>query len=475
MQTLEPININALASLTLEKKYVMKVTKDDNTVYAKIWSFDTSDPLGKYSYSGEVDENDNLHGNGKITYYSNLTSKQYQGNFVNNQKSGEGIEIYINDDIYNGQFKSNKRNGYGKLYSNNGIIKYSGDWINDKITGTIVGYDYDVNGNKIYFGLMENGEYNGLGLKLKNDKIIQIGYYKNGIPEKKLDFNIDSANFELTYINSEDNENTIRDLYKKIQKDMTIANIELIQSHLVNVENITKLKVFYPESNYYEGDVKFTSDGITMDGNGKFVKHLQDKSCIELKGTFELNKFIDGNVYSVKGTNLYDLLFSGKFNKLDVNKICLHEDIYKTFTNGSINNKCKKNNNEKFTDLCFEGSLQNGRLSNGILYGLLPSGDKIKIYEGEFNSSVNSVSIGTFKSYHGYGTEYYQNGKTKYQGNFKHTKYHGNGVLFHEENGAIQYCGEFHSGEKHGSGMLYDSESNLVYEGMFTYDNIGSN
>ena len=120
----------------------------------------------------------------------------------------------------------------------------------------------------------------------------------------------------------------------------------------------------------------------------------------------------------------------------------------------------------------FEGTLQNGRLSNGILYNILPDDNKIKIYEGEF---ISNISIGTMKAYNGYGTEYHNNGKNKYQGNFKNGKYHGDGVLFHEENGAIQYCGKFQNGEKHGNGMLYDSESNLVYEGTFTYDNIEIN
>ena len=179
MQTLKSIDILEINKHILKNKTIQRVP---NSNYVKRWE------LGMYYYSGEVDSNNEFNNYGEIIYYNHPYIKSYKGNFINGNKEGKSQEIYTNDDIYDGMFIDNKRNGYGKLYSNNGILKYEGDWINDKIIGKITGFDYNKYGNKIYFGQMEDAKYNGFGIIMNNGNIIQYALYKDNEPISKLDF-----------------------------------------------------------------------------------------------------------------------------------------------------------------------------------------------------------------------------------------------------------------------------------------------
>lgn len=40
----------------------------------------------------------------------------YEGDFLNNEKSGVGIEVYGNGNLYLGDFLSNKKHGKGRFY-----------------------------------------------------------------------------------------------------------------------------------------------------------------------------------------------------------------------------------------------------------------------------------------------------------------------------------------------------------------------
>lgn len=41
---------------------------------------------------------------------------------------------YTNGDVFKGEFKNNKREGYGEYKWNNGDM-YKGEWVDDKCTG----------------------------------------------------------------------------------------------------------------------------------------------------------------------------------------------------------------------------------------------------------------------------------------------------------------------------------------------------
>ena len=100
-------------------------------------------------------------------------------------------QIYENGDEYIGEFKNNKRNGYGVLYYNKNNInmrdRYEGDWKDDKIEGK--GKIYWNNGDK-YEGDFINGIINGNGIILynKNDECKRKEYdgeWKDGKKEGK--------------------------------------------------------------------------------------------------------------------------------------------------------------------------------------------------------------------------------------------------------------------------------------------------
>ena len=62
--------------------------------------------------------------------------------------------LYINGDLYIGNAKAGKRNGFGTLISKN--FNYTGEWSDGNMTG--VGEKTFLKGNKV-LGYFSNGEY----------------------------------------------------------------------------------------------------------------------------------------------------------------------------------------------------------------------------------------------------------------------------------------------------------------------------
>ena len=70
----------------------------------------------------------------------------YEGDYVYEQKEGEGNYFFESGESYKGQWKGDLQNGKGKLYYKNGNLMYEGDFVNDQREG---------NGKFIF----ENGKY----------------------------------------------------------------------------------------------------------------------------------------------------------------------------------------------------------------------------------------------------------------------------------------------------------------------------
>ena len=62
----------------------------------------------------------------------------YEGDWVNDDYEGHGKYINKNGDYYEGQFKNGLKNGKGKIFLSNGLIIYSGNFINDKAELTCI-------------------------------------------------------------------------------------------------------------------------------------------------------------------------------------------------------------------------------------------------------------------------------------------------------------------------------------------------
>jgi hypothetical protein len=50
-------------------------------------------------------------------------------------RSGHGVLYFKDGGYYEGEWKEDKMNGFGKLYYENGAIAYEGHWENDEFNG----------------------------------------------------------------------------------------------------------------------------------------------------------------------------------------------------------------------------------------------------------------------------------------------------------------------------------------------------
>jgi len=90
------------------------------------------------SHSGFYSKDRFLRGKGTIT----LVAGTYTGDLKTSRlvhgtlKHGNGRLLYPNGDVYEGQFKNDKRYGQGKLTAQNGSVQ-EGIWSDDKLTGEV--------------------------------------------------------------------------------------------------------------------------------------------------------------------------------------------------------------------------------------------------------------------------------------------------------------------------------------------------
>ena len=107
-----------------------------------------------------------------IPYFSKVPNpaNNYYGEYKNNKKHGYGLQSSFNGDLYKGEFFEGLMQGDGVYYWNNGG-HYEGSFINGQIEGE--GVEFYTSGN-VYTGEFLNGKKNGKGeMKYNNgDKYI---------------------------------------------------------------------------------------------------------------------------------------------------------------------------------------------------------------------------------------------------------------------------------------------------------------
>jgi len=107
-------------------------------------------------YDGEW-KNDKKHGEGKYKFYNK--GDRYEGQWREDRIDGKGTYYYANGDKYDGLWKEDKREGFGVFYYANGD-KYDGEWSKDQMQGR--GMMYYANGSK-FSGDWKNNLINGRG------------------------------------------------------------------------------------------------------------------------------------------------------------------------------------------------------------------------------------------------------------------------------------------------------------------------
>ena len=136
----------------------------------------------KLYYKGNFHKNKFNDDNGKLYHLENGNVK-YEGKFKDNQYNGYGKLFNLNGEtIYTGEFINNLKHGRGKLYENSFskyIPKYEGDWFEDKFHG-IGYYKYD-DSKSFYKGDYKNNLKHGNG----NLVIDNINYNGSFIDDNK--------------------------------------------------------------------------------------------------------------------------------------------------------------------------------------------------------------------------------------------------------------------------------------------------
>jgi hypothetical protein len=87
----------------------------------------------RHTYEGEFNENGERHGQGveTIHYLNSDDLDKYEGNFKENYKDGYGRMLTRNGAVYTGEWKKNKRHGQGR-YTNTENIITEGQFVDDK-------------------------------------------------------------------------------------------------------------------------------------------------------------------------------------------------------------------------------------------------------------------------------------------------------------------------------------------------------
>lgn len=134
-----------------------------------------------YYYSSQITEEASAYRNHKLKNSSKR--KDYIGNLDSNgYKHGFGIEQINTGGKYVGIYSHNKKNGWGKLYSNNNDEVYKGFFDDDKMNG----FGEYIKGKEVtYYGIWNNNIQNGIGYELWVDSSNYYGEYKNGKKEGK--------------------------------------------------------------------------------------------------------------------------------------------------------------------------------------------------------------------------------------------------------------------------------------------------
>ena len=104
------------------------------------WVYDNEASQGQpISYTGDW-ENDQISGKGTMVFYQTGT---YKGEFVRQNRNGEGIFTWLNGDIYNGKWSNDRISGAGELKLADGTLLvgtfYNGTLNNGTVTYAVYG------------------------------------------------------------------------------------------------------------------------------------------------------------------------------------------------------------------------------------------------------------------------------------------------------------------------------------------------
>ena len=142
---------------------------------------------GRYTYFGNLDENNCRTGRGRTVSPDGMTS--YDGEYLDDRRNGFGVCYYNNGSInYVGNWTDNSRNGGGVGYRLSDGTMHAGKWDNNTPDG--YGARFDRNGNLIDVSKYKNGVRTGKSVSFDENGNIVVSVYENG--EKISEFLVDA-------------------------------------------------------------------------------------------------------------------------------------------------------------------------------------------------------------------------------------------------------------------------------------------
>jgi hypothetical protein len=183
---LKPAKTALFGDTSGPKKYVKTGS------YLGEWRSDSREGFGKQEYSdGSCYEgywlNNKPHGRGVVLVLRSATGTakgpkslktEYEGEFVEGKRHGNGKLYFANGDLYDGAFQNGKRCGQGKQIHAEDGTTYTGEWLNDMMHGQ--GILSLPNGDR-YEGSFENNLKHGAGtLIFSSKRMVLEGEWVNG-------------------------------------------------------------------------------------------------------------------------------------------------------------------------------------------------------------------------------------------------------------------------------------------------------
>jgi hypothetical protein len=281
------------------------------------------------------------------------TGEVYEGEWKDDKKHGRGKNNWPNGNVYDGEWNDDKMNGIGTHKWPSGDV-YDGQWKDNKITG--IGKFTWVNGS-VYDGEWNDGKMNGIGTKALPNGEVYEGEWKD---DKK------HGRGKMTWPDDKFYEGEWRDDNMNGRGTQTWPTGEVYEGEWKDGKTDGRGKMTWPDGKFYEGewnDGKINGIGKHTWPGGKFYegewkdakKHGRGKNTWPDRKVYEgewrddkMNgrgkmTWPDGNVYDGEWkddeiTNFILISPNGKFRKEYI------------FTNGKLYN--------------FENNIDKYRISN---------------------------------------------------------------------------------------------------------------
>lgn len=248
--------------------------------------------LNGVKFSGFVKDEQPI--NGTVRYADGVSGK-----LTKEPDSANGVIRYNNGDVYEGELKGILRDGTGTLTSKEHDSVYTGDFKDDKMTGSAV---YTIADKFTYTGGFEDGKYSGVGKAVYPDGSTYYGewanHMRNGVGEEHY---ADGSAYYGSFVDDKRNGSTEVSVplenggvYNGKPKNV-FANGDEYVGDYQNGRRTGNGKYIWASGEYYEG--AFVAD--TMNGMGTY--HFNG-STPPYTGLFENGQIVENGAQTTPDT-----------------------------------------------------------------------------------------------------------------------------------------------------------------------------